>query len=93
MTRQGVVRRTVYLLTGGAIAIAFLILASSLYAPLQPDSEADLRLFVPLTLGMMVGVGLLRASVLAALGPLPYALVRLTWLTPWPLLGPTRGAT
>lgn len=59
MTRRGVVRRTVYLLTGGAIAIAFLILASSLYAPLQPDSDADLRLFVPLTLGMMVGVGLL----------------------------------
>jgi hypothetical protein len=30
-------------------------------------------------------------TVLAALGPLPYALVRLTWLTPWPLLGPTGG--
>lgn len=26
-------------------------------------------------------------TVLAACGPLPYALVRLTWLTPWPLLG------
>lgn len=28
-------------------------------------------------------------TVLAALGPLPYALVRLTWLTPWPALAPT----
>lgn len=26
-------------------------------------------------------------TLLAACGPLPYALVRLTWLTPWPLLG------
>ena len=26
-------------------------------------------------------------TVVAACGPLPYALVRLTWLTPWPLLG------
>ena len=26
-------------------------------------------------------------TVLAACGPLPYALIRLTWLTPWPLLG------
>lgn len=26
-------------------------------------------------------------TVLAALGPLPYALARLTWLTPWPLFG------
>lgn len=28
---------------------------------------------------------------LAALGPLPYALVRLTWLTPWPQLGDPGG--
>ncbi|HLS14497.1 MAG TPA: hypothetical protein VK095_08265 [Beutenbergiaceae bacterium] len=27
-------------------------------------------------------------TVLAAVGPLPYALVRLTWLTPWPLQAP-----
>jgi hypothetical protein len=27
-------------------------------------------------------------TVLAACGPLPYALLRLTWLTPWPLLAP-----
>jgi hypothetical protein len=27
-------------------------------------------------------------TVVAALGPLPYALVRLTWFTPWPLLSP-----
>ncbi|WP_154402083.1 hypothetical protein [Ornithinimicrobium cavernae] len=27
-------------------------------------------------------------TVLAALGPLPYALVRLTWLTPWPQFAP-----
>jgi hypothetical protein len=27
-------------------------------------------------------------TVVAALGPLPYALVRLTWLTPWPQLAP-----
>ncbi|GAA1721180.1 hypothetical protein GCM10009809_16020 [Isoptericola hypogeus] len=26
-------------------------------------------------------------TILAALGPLPYALARLTWLTPWPQLG------
>ena len=26
-------------------------------------------------------------TLLAACGPLPYALLRLTWLTPWPLLG------
>jgi hypothetical protein len=28
-------------------------------------------------------------TILAAIGPLPYALARLTWLTPWPLFGPT----
>lgn len=28
-------------------------------------------------------------TLLAACGPLPYALLRLTWLTPWPLLGGT----
>lgn len=28
-------------------------------------------------------------TVIAACGPLPYALIRLTWLTPWPLLGGT----
>lgn len=28
-------------------------------------------------------------TVLAALGPLPYALARATWLTPWPQLAPT----
>lgn len=27
-------------------------------------------------------------TVVAALGPLPYALQRLTWLTPWPILAP-----
>src|SRR5690625_4000445 len=27
-------------------------------------------------------------TVLASLGPLPYALLRLSWLTPWPLLAP-----
>lgn len=27
-------------------------------------------------------------TIVAASGPLPYALVRLTWLTPWPLLAP-----
>lgn len=27
-------------------------------------------------------------TVLAAMGPLPYALLRLSWLTPWPLLAP-----
>jgi hypothetical protein len=27
-------------------------------------------------------------TVLAALGPLPYGLVRMTWLTPWPLFAP-----
>lgn len=28
-------------------------------------------------------------TILAALGPAPYALARLTWLTPWPLFGPS----
>ena len=28
-------------------------------------------------------------TLVAAAGPLPYGLVRLTWLTPWPLLSPT----
>ena len=28
-------------------------------------------------------------TILAAVGPLPYALVRTTWLTPWPLFGPS----
>ena len=28
-------------------------------------------------------------TVLAALGPLPYAVLRLSWLTPWPVLSPT----
>jgi hypothetical protein len=31
-------------------------------------------------------------TVVAALGPVPYGLVRLTWLTPWPLFGPTTAA-
>lgn len=31
-------------------------------------------------------------TVLAAVGPLPYALVRLTWLTPWPLHAPAGAA-
>lgn len=31
-------------------------------------------------------------TVLAAVGPLPYALVRLTWLTPWPLQAPAGAA-
>ncbi|MFF2387630.1 hypothetical protein [Agromyces sp. NPDC058104] len=30
-------------------------------------------------------------TVLAALGPLPYALVRASWLTPWPLFAPAGG--
>lgn len=28
-------------------------------------------------------------TILAALGPVPYAVARLTWLTPWPLFGPS----
>jgi hypothetical protein len=27
-------------------------------------------------------------TILAALGPIPYAVARLSWLTPWPLFGP-----
>lgn len=42
--------------------------------------------------GGAVGAWVLRhrrpITVLAALGPLPYALARLTWLTPWPVLAP-----
>ena len=30
-------------------------------------------------------------TLLAAAGPLPYALVRATWLTPWPQIAPTEG--
>ena len=28
-------------------------------------------------------------TILAALGPVPYAIARVSWLTPWPLFGPT----
>jgi hypothetical protein len=28
-------------------------------------------------------------TILAAIGPVPYAIARLSWLTPWPLFGPT----
>ncbi|MFD4420655.1 hypothetical protein ACFWN7_04020 [Agromyces sp. NPDC058484] len=31
-------------------------------------------------------------TILAALGPLPYAVVRATWLTPWPVFGPDSDA-
>lgn len=30
-------------------------------------------------------------TVLAAIGPLPYAVMRASWLTPWPLFAPARG--
>lgn len=56
---RGLVRRTVYLLAGAAIALGFLILASSVYAPLQPSDAADLQVFLPLLLVPMLGVGLL----------------------------------
>lgn len=53
------VRRTVFLLLGGAVAGAFLILATAIYAPLQPDAEIYLWLFLTLTLVPMALVGLL----------------------------------
>ncbi|MBT2498183.1 hypothetical protein J7E25_03670 [Agromyces sp. ISL-38] len=31
-------------------------------------------------------------TILAALGPVPYAVARLSWLTPWPVFGPSHGA-
>ena len=30
-------------------------------------------------------------TILAALGPVPYAVARVSWLTPWPLFGPMHG--
>lgn len=56
---RGLLRPMVYLLAGAAIALGFLILASSVYAPLQPEGPADLRVFLPLLLLSMLGVGLL----------------------------------
>ncbi len=31
----------------------------------------------------------MRLTLIAAAGPLPYGLIRATWLTPWPLMGPS----
>ncbi len=51
------VRRTVFLLAGGAVAAAFLILASALIAPVDPG--ATLLVFVVLASLLMGGAGLL----------------------------------
>lgn len=54
------VRRTVHLCVGAAIALAFVILATGIYAPLQPSDEpAQMVLFIPLALVPMLLVGLL----------------------------------
>jgi signal transduction histidine kinase len=59
MTGRLLVRRTVFLLIGGAIALAFLILAASLATPLQTDGTVNPRDFTVLALVPMVTVGLL----------------------------------
>lgn len=56
----GVVRRTVHLGIGAAITIAFFILATSIYAPLQPEAtEPEMAIFIPMFLIPMLLVGLL----------------------------------
>jgi signal transduction histidine kinase len=59
MTGRWVVRRTVYLLIGGAIAVAVLMLASLLAAPAQGDVVPDLRVPLVAALVLMAVVGLL----------------------------------
>jgi len=55
-----VVRRTVHLGIGAAITIAFFILATSIYAPLQPaDAAPRMTIFIPMFLVPMLLVGLL----------------------------------
>lgn len=58
-TSRWVVRRTVYLLIGGAVALAFLMLGSVLATPVQDDTIVDLRPPVVIALFLMAGVGLL----------------------------------
>ena len=54
------VRRTVHLGIGAAITIAFFILATSIYAPLQPaDAAPRMTIFIPMFLVPMLLVGLL----------------------------------
>lgn len=58
--RAGVVRRTVHLCVGAAVALAFIILAMGIYAPLQPSAApARMVLFLPMVLVPMALVGLL----------------------------------
>ncbi len=51
-------RRTVFLLAGGAVAIAFFILASSVYAPLQDAGESG-RVFFALWICLVAAAGML----------------------------------
>lgn len=59
VTGRWVVRRTVYLLIGGAVALAFLMLGSVLASPVQGDTITDLRAPAAVGLVLMLGVGLL----------------------------------
>lgn len=59
MTGRWVVRRTVYLLIGGAVALAFLMLGSVLASPVQGETVSDLRVPAAVALALMIGVGLL----------------------------------
>src|SRR5690606_15375363 len=58
-TGRWVVRRTVYLLIGGAVALAFLMLGSVLASPVQGDTITDLRPPAVVAMILMIGVGLL----------------------------------
>jgi signal transduction histidine kinase len=59
MTVRWVVRRTVYLLIGGAVALALLMVGSVLASPMQGDTITDLRPPAVVALVLMIGVGLL----------------------------------
>lgn len=71
----------VLLATAAVLAMALLWATVSILA-LRPDGAAR-----------VLEAWLIRhrrlVTILAALGPLPYALARASWLTPWPLFGPS----
>lgn len=59
MTWRAVLLRTTYLLLGGAIALAFLMLSAGLLSPFQSEARLDWRFFLGAALLPIAGVGLL----------------------------------
>lgn len=59
MTWRAVLLRTTYLLLGGAIALAFLMLSAGLLSPFQSEARLDWRFFLAAALLPMAVVGLL----------------------------------